>query len=219
MPRRSYHQPALDKYALELGYVSIYWAKVERGLDRLIETLTPLPRGHVAEAITGNADLRSKLQMIRALAFVRRPADGFFEYVLGLLDYIDNDIRPRRNDHIHGGVFRSADGRTVRRLQRTKLRRPQSFQIELSTLEEVPARIRDMRQLCSDLQRVSWALMELDLSLSLDEMEARIDVISGIPLPPSHPTHVEQYLRQAKPFRRRKRAGSTRARPPGSSRA
>src|SRR5688500_5714555 len=151
MPKRSYRRPRLEKYAAELGYISIYWASLEHRLDLFVTSLVHLEYGHVSEAVTGNADLRSKLQMIRALAFVRQPSKEWFEHVLELLDYIDNDLRPRRNDHIHGGIFQPESGRIVRHLKKTKLLRPQAFQLTLSTLQMIPVRIKEMQALCNDL--------------------------------------------------------------------
>jgi hypothetical protein len=71
MPKSTPSVP-LHRVAVEIGYISIYWAWLEHAVDELITLLAPLDRGHCAEAITGNTDIRQKVQMVRALAFIRK---------------------------------------------------------------------------------------------------------------------------------------------------
>ena len=64
------HRKPLQRVALQLGYVSIYWAWIEDVIDALITELAPLEKGHAANAITGSTDVRQKVQMLKALALL-----------------------------------------------------------------------------------------------------------------------------------------------------
>jgi hypothetical protein len=68
-----------DELAQILGYVCIAWGRLEHDLNAFIETLTPLEEGDVSRSITASLDLRSKVQIIKALAFLRKPSNEWFE--------------------------------------------------------------------------------------------------------------------------------------------
>jgi hypothetical protein len=92
------HGKPLQRLALELGYISIYWGWLEDAIDSLVTQLAPLEEGHAVNAITGSSDLRQKIQMVKALAFIRKgESEGWYEAVISKLNAIDNDIRGRRN--------------------------------------------------------------------------------------------------------------------------
>ncbi len=56
-----------DKIALELGHITIEWGHLERMLDDLIVELARLDEAQVAQIVTGNADIRNKIQMAKSL--------------------------------------------------------------------------------------------------------------------------------------------------------
>src|SRR5215471_12058865 len=94
-----------SKAALQLGYISIYWAWLEHVIDEWIEELAHIDEPQIAQAIVGNAEVRGKIQMAKALCFLRKTDQDWFEFILKKLDYIDNDLRVRRNQSIHAGWF------------------------------------------------------------------------------------------------------------------
>src|SRR5437868_5536297 len=93
--------PIFENVARAIGYVSIGWGQLEESINGLFAILVPLQNDEAGQAIVGNVDLRSKMKMISALAFIRKPNIEWFEVVTDALDYIDNDLRPRRNRVIH----------------------------------------------------------------------------------------------------------------------
>lgn len=146
------HGKPLQRVALELGYISIYWAWLEDAIDSLITHLGPLEEGHAANAITGSIDLRQKIQIVKALAFIRKgESKGWYEAVISNLNVIDNDIRSRRNAYVHSPWF-VPKGRLVRHKKSTKIAKAQAFQPPvLTTLEITPVKIAEARKLKEDM--------------------------------------------------------------------
>jgi hypothetical protein len=195
------HPAMLNKAAHHLGLVTIHWGWLEDTIDSIIVKFAPLEEGDFSRSITANAELRSKIQMARALAFLRKPSGDWFDEVLRTLDKIDNDLRPRRNNCIHGGWY-APKGRLIRRVQKTKLKRPQAFQLVLSTSEVLPFRISDLRKLDRDIiSAFSYliALMAYDTDFSSE----------GISF--------QQYLRWLKRWRPPKRGRRFSAQQPSQS--
>jgi hypothetical protein len=150
MEKFRYHNEALDEVALALGYINIYWAWLEHALDDFVIELAALEMGDMGRSVTANADLRSKIQMAIALAFIRRPSDDWFERTLATLNHVDNNLRIRRNNFVHGNWTRFK-GRLTHRRFKTRLVRPQAFQRALSTQQETPIKIREVRKLCDEI--------------------------------------------------------------------
>ncbi len=131
-----HHIPAIDEHARAIGYVCIYWAALEHGIDSLLQTITPLEPGKVSESITANADMCDKLQMLKALGFVRKPNDPWFLHIEQVINQIDNELRPERDRFIHDAWVGLKP--VKRHTRRTSLKRSQSRTVELTTYEDVP---------------------------------------------------------------------------------
>jgi hypothetical protein len=151
-----------DKVALQLGHISIQWGRLERDLSEFIELLTPLDlsQTQINEAITGNIDVRGKIQIIKALAFLRKDDDEWFNIMLNIMNKIDNDIRVRRNSYIHAGWY-TPKGRMHRYTYKTKLFKPQSFSLVLETKQVAPVPISELRTLRRELDDLVFDLMVL----------------------------------------------------------
>ena len=87
----------LDKAALELGHLSMAWGRLEHQLDDWITEIAGLGGPQISEALTGNMDVRGKVQALKALAFIHSPSPDWRDIVTATLDKIDNDLRVRRN--------------------------------------------------------------------------------------------------------------------------
>jgi hypothetical protein len=143
---------AIDRIAIEIGFITIYWAWLEDAIDELIDELVPLDGGHIAQAITGNVDLRQKVQMVKALAFINKiKADDWYDSVIETLNTIDNNLRLRRNTLTHSAWY-TPKGRLTRHKKGVKISKPQSFQPpQLQTIEKVPFKISDARALKKEI--------------------------------------------------------------------
>lgn len=150
MARTRRTQETFDKVALALGHVCIEWGRLEQGLDEFIDLLAPLETGDVSRSITSSLDIRSKIQTIKALAYLRKHSDEWFADMSLILDYIDNNLRPRRNQYVHAGWFLPKEG-LIRRKHQIKFTRPQSFQLTLQTQVNSRTQIREINQLAREL--------------------------------------------------------------------
>jgi hypothetical protein len=202
---KSPHSIRFDKAAEELGLVCIYWAWLEQTLDELIIELAKLERGDIGRSVTANADIRPKISMTKALAFLRKPSDDWFSYALETLDLIDNNLRPRRNLFVHSGWY-SPKGVLTRITRKTKLKRPQAFRLTLTTEEQMPIKLADVRRMKIDIIVAIRILVVLLASVMREDDERR----------PYIAKHPQQYLPEVRRILRRLRARLRQAPPPQS---
>ncbi|MDP3411226.1 hypothetical protein [Bosea sp. (in: a-proteobacteria)] len=199
-----------DRAALELGRMAMDWSVLERVVGDLIAQLTPLPDGDIKNVIVGNADIRDRLQMAKGLAFIRSFDDDWLDDVLFLLDFVDNDLRPKRNQAIHSEWFRGS--RLRRRSLKTKITKPQAFMRELETEKTENVKLSELRKLNSIIKDTTFAFFPLVFYM-MGEDEDLIDPLSS-------PTiSYKQYLRWAGLGNPTKRVRAARKRQPRSSRA
>jgi hypothetical protein len=195
-----------DELAKALGYICIQWGRLEVILSEFIELLTPLEEGDISNSITANMDIRTKIQTIKALAYIRKPSEEWFQKMVILLDYIDNNLRPRRNRVIHDAFFRPK-GKIVRRMHQIKFEKPQAFQLALRTISIIPVKLSDVRQLAielDDLFFISFAFF-YDYKHPNERRSLR-------------PRRWRQFLHRAKPDAHLTYADSVRQHPPPPSR-
>ncbi|MHB8266974.1 hypothetical protein [Bradyrhizobium sp.] len=156
---KAYDDPNFNKIALVIGHICIQWSRVEDIVDSFIEIIASLEEGNISRSITSNIDIRNKIQTLKALAFQKKVSDSWFKDLNTLLDHIDNEIRPERNKYVHSHWF-VPQGRLVRVSRRIKFKKPQAFQLNLTTEERLPVNIRDARRFCEKLDETFIDLFE-----------------------------------------------------------
>jgi hypothetical protein len=174
MPKSTPSAP-LHRVAIEIGYISIYWAWLEDAVDELVTTLGPLERGQPAEAIMGNTDIRQKVQMVKALAFLRQGDHAdWYTSVIETLNTIDNDLRGRRNQFVHAGWY-TPKGKLTRQKKSVKLSKSQAFQsLTLSTNSRVEIKIDDVRSFRKGvLHAVKKVIYQAAFASRFDEVQSR----------------------------------------------
>jgi hypothetical protein len=116
------HISKIDRVARAIGYVTIFWAWLDRSLDEFLKALIPLEDGDIERIVTANMNMRAKIQIIKAIAIIRRFDDKWLNSLNIQLDYTDNDLRIRRNRIVHDSWAKS--GRSLQLVsKRTKIRR------------------------------------------------------------------------------------------------
>lgn len=192
------HSPALDRAAYELGYINIYWGWLEDALSALISQLAGVTEDiRVAQAITGNADIRDKVRMCSALAFIEKPSREWFEHADKTLKTIDRDIRERRNSFIHAGWY-TPRGRLTRLRLKVQFKKPQAFKLpELTTEERRPIKIKEARKLRADI------LKEVRLLTFLNSYYQHSKTLVG------HGVTFREFLREASIIRPLKNKSAT----------
>ena len=103
--KRERNEKKWDRHAVAIGHICIEWGQLENGLDEFIQLLAPLEAGNISNSVTAGMDVRTKIQTVKALAFIRKPSDRWFRRLTLVLDYIDNDVRVRRNRLIHDAWY------------------------------------------------------------------------------------------------------------------
>jgi hypothetical protein len=154
----------IDEHARAIGYLCIYWAALEHGMDRLLEILAPLEPGDISNSITSEIDGRTKLTLLRKVGFARQPSKGWYGSLEGLINRIDNILRLERNRYIHGlWIGRSP---IIRRSRAHKaIKRPQSRQQrKLTAYDKKPIEPKDIWETVESISRAQIHLNALEAS-------------------------------------------------------
>jgi hypothetical protein len=151
MPAK-YHSAGMKRIANELGFINIYWSWLEDAIDAFIAKLAPIRKADAANAILGNADIRQKAQMVKAIAFMRKGQhQDWYDSVVETINDIDNNLRSRRNTFIHSSWY-EPDGQVTRHKKIIRLAKSQSFQpVTLTTIDKKPVKIVELRKLSKDI--------------------------------------------------------------------
>lgn len=195
-----------DRLATALGHISIQWAWLERILAYHIMTLTPLEDDAVGRTITSAMDMRRKVQVLKALAFERRPTARWFNLMIGSLNYIDNNLRDRRNRFTHDEWYMPGNS-LVKTTNEIKLRQPQAAQFELITRTEKPMKQSEVALLHREIRDASFAMFLLWAEAEYGKR------------PQWYAKFSRGYLRRVKPFLPRTYDGSKPKRQPRPTRA
>lgn len=179
MPRRSSKETEkLDRLATAIGHICMAWGRLEQQLNEFIEVLAPLETGDVSNAVTAGMDIRTKIQTVKALAFTRKPSERWFRDLALVLDYIDNDLRVRRNRVIHDGWY-IPKGSLIREARQVKFLRPQAFKLTLTTETKTRVRLPAVEKLRRELDDLPVPLFLLWMEgagyerMSLPDTDAR----------------------------------------------
>jgi len=163
--------PQLENVTRAMGYVCVYWAWLEDHIGEMILDLAPLDpkqlvekeREQLRDVLLMDTDIRTKLKLLRAVAFIRKWDDAWFKQVDKTLNKIDNDIRPRRNRVVHSTWF-AGKGRIVRKKKTASLKKPQAFaQQQLITNELVRVKMPELWKLGHDIIGAEIKLVRLQL--------------------------------------------------------
>lgn len=152
--------PISNKAALEVGHITFLWAEIDSLVGEFMTHLmgldANLPEAHILD---GNMDIRDKIQATKGLAFLRHFDRQWLADTIAILDHIDNYLRPRRNSVIHSRWIAPKGRSLLTRTRKTKLIRPQAFQLDLETEQNVPVKLAELRRLRLDLQETMTGLL------------------------------------------------------------
>jgi hypothetical protein len=151
--------PKLHEHATAIGYVCIHWSDLETHINLILSQVTPLPGDGAARCITNNADVRDKIQMLKAVGFLHKPSDEWFEALSDVLDRIDNEIRPQRNRFIHDEWVDTGGPEPIRRTHKTALSKPQAYVRNISHYSDTPVGLDDVWDV---VRQIMVARMDLD---------------------------------------------------------
>lgn len=148
------------------------WTNIDSILKELVVELGRLDEPKIADIICGDADIRTNIQILKGLCFLRQTDPYWFETITKLLDHVDNVLRPKRNLFIHARFLhlerKSGPFHRVSHLRthKIKLKREQSFSIKLETEQIQRYSIRDMESFHDHLRNVWFDLMFMSWYIS-----------------------------------------------------
>lgn len=172
---------AFGKVAGALGHITIEWSRIERMLDDLIIELARLDGDQVGPVVTGNIDIRSKIQMAKGLAFIRKPNDEWLVETIKTLDHVDNVLRPRRNDLIHA-QWGMPNNKLIKITSKTKIRKPQSFQVEMESRQEITVSVKELALFRTELEFYWMRILFISLSIMRQERAGGSNPLRSISL-------------------------------------
>jgi hypothetical protein len=148
--------PQLEEHAKAIGYLCFEWARLDRHVHHLIKTLTELDDDVAASLIP--TDFREKLATLKHLAFLKKPSIDWFESVSGLIDRIDQEVRPQRNRFVHDYWLSYSDEPTKRHFK-TEVTKPQAFQYKFSPYKDATVPLDDIWNLTYRIDRSRMRLV------------------------------------------------------------
>ena len=95
------HASPLASHATEIGFLCIFWSRLELETSLLLFQLMQPVGDYEATITITNMDFREKIAAILALGFHKRPDDAWFASLKQKLNDVDNDLRPARNRFVH----------------------------------------------------------------------------------------------------------------------
>jgi hypothetical protein len=154
----------LDAHALAIGHVCFAWADLEVFTDSLLQVLIGVDgQQETAQAVTTNMDLRAKTEIIKAVAYVKKPSDPWFKDVIGIIDDIDLRLRPERNRDIHDYWMYNhpEEGVTTRYTSRARLKTSPRGHHTLTTFQEKPIKPTEIWDLVHSIRYAAYRLGDL----------------------------------------------------------
>lgn len=150
--------PVLHEHATAIGYMCICWASLERRLHHCLVDLKAFPNAAIGESITADADLRSRIAMLKGVAFVRKPDNKWYDAFCAVLNRIDGEMRIERNRYIHDLWIHANVDAPVKRSFKVEVSKPRSFHREFTTQQDEPVSADDIWNFVYRIDRVSTKL-------------------------------------------------------------
>jgi hypothetical protein len=145
-----------EAHLAAIGAASIAWTTIDSALAHFLAELIPLPDMASRHIIVAATDTRAKIEMARSFARLRLRDDTKFHALDGLLNLIDNDLRPRRNRIIHDNWVASDPPESLRFSPKFYKEPFKARQMKLAHIE--PMSTDAVRQLGTEIVAASVAV-------------------------------------------------------------
>jgi DNA polymerase III delta prime subunit len=201
--------PQLENITRAIGYVCVFWASLEDAIDILLTTLLPLEKitvtpeekDRIAHAIVAGLDMRDKIKMLRAVAFLRKIDMSWFKKLTKILDRIDNELRIKRNRFVHDSWV-APQGRIQRINKQIKFKKPKAFVLELLTEERTSVKMKEVWDLGKSIVSAQMKIVGLAIEFkNIDDLikekleKTQLDALVESILFPLLPKSEQQYSR------------------------
>jgi len=170
----------LESITRAIGYICIFWAWLEDTLDQFILDLSPLDDlrltknelEKIPHILASAGDIRDKIRVLRALAFLRKWEEPWFDKVNKILTDVDDRIRPLRNRFVHDRWL-APRGKLQYRTRTVRITKPQSFARVLVTEQHTPVRMKQIWDLGKSILNAQIKL--IGLSIEHAEIQKLVD--------------------------------------------
>ncbi|MFC3727424.1 hypothetical protein [Neoaquamicrobium sediminum] len=153
---------------IAVGRIATEWSRLEYATNQLLLEMMAMPNPTLSRVIGNEMGHRNKLSAIRALAIkMMEPKDA--KFVVELINFIDNELRPCRNDFVHGIFKGLPDTRAL--YHRTRITKPKPYELHVDVERELVGivEVSDMpRAAIRDCMR---AVLFLSMHFNADEAE------------------------------------------------
>ena len=156
--------PELREHAEAIGYVCINWSWLEFVVECVLSEFINMPADKPeALIVTSIIDFGKKLEVIKAIGFIRKPSTRWFAEWEGLINHIDNSLRPERNRYVHDLWRKEPDRPNPSRTNsRIKIVTPKArAERILQTFETVEVDIKEVRNLAAAIRDASISMVRL----------------------------------------------------------
>jgi len=145
-----------------IGLIAVYWSFVERTVEMILWTLTPLKQLR-AQAVTTHLGLRTRADIIRSLAHMSFPDTPTEQQLNNLLGRMESELAPKRNNVIHGGWGPASDPSKAS-LFVMRARGPIKMWSEDYSPEELDAIAGEINDLNYELAEVAFEVQRLTMA-------------------------------------------------------
>lgn len=167
MPYTTREDSKFAKYALPIGWVCMQWTALEVEINGLLLALIPMEQGHAGQSLMAQIDMREKVQIAKTLGFIKKPDDKWFKELQELLNYIDNELRIKRNRYVHDLWFFEEE--KMKKMQFVNaIKRPQSWKpLELLTHSETEVQPSEIWKTADQILDATLKLNSISLLFAL----------------------------------------------------
>lgn len=154
-----------DEHLSAIGRVALQWNFVEKNLELLIWEMAPLIQPK-AQAVTTHLSNQLLIDMAKSLVHEAIEDQTLKDTLRKHLDYISNDLRPKRNRIIHGIWGPTASADKIALLETTARGR-----VKFRVGDEMTA--NDILEIASEIDEANFQLSKLihDASTILGQVE------------------------------------------------
>ncbi len=119
---------------LAVGQIATEWSRLEYATNQCLVEMMSMPNPTLSRVIGNEMGHRNKLSAIRALAIKMMPSKDA-KFVVDLVNFVDNELRPCRNDFVHGIFKGLPDTRAL--YHKTRITKPKPYELHVDVEREL----------------------------------------------------------------------------------
>lgn len=151
---------------MAVGRIATEWSRLEYATNQLLLEMMDMKNRTSGRIVGNEMNLRSKFAAIRAIA-IKTCSTKDAKFIVDLINYIDNDLRPCRNDYVHGIFKGLPDTRAL--YHKTRITKPKPYELHVDVEKELIGIIEIAQLPRSAIRDGMVAVMALAMHFCPDE--------------------------------------------------